>query len=318
MATTAPRDTRRETTPTVRFDRILCAIDFSDFSPRTVKDAVAVARASKGEITALFVFPLVPLPPPDVSSAKPVEIDPGARSVVAKDIEALLEPARRAGVSWRIRMRAGDPAIEILAQAREDRSDVIVMGTHGRSGLKRWVLGSVTDRVLRQSACPVLATVHPEPSALPASGGGITSIVCAVDLTPSSATTFEYALSLGRLADVPLTVVHVLEDGGGEDALAFYGASNRSLAAETEAAARLHELVPEDERASGRVREMVATGRRYREILRHADEPAGVVVIGSHGPDAVFRPFCGTTTDRVVRGAACAVLTVPAASGTPA
>ena len=89
-------------------------------------------------------------------------------------------------------------------------ADLVVMGTHGRSGFERLVLGSVTERVLRKSACPVLTVPKgiPDVATPPVL---FNRIVCAVDFSDCSMHALNYAMSLAQEADAHLTVVHVIE-----------------------------------------------------------------------------------------------------------
>jgi nucleotide-binding universal stress UspA family protein len=167
--------------------RILCPVDFSEFSRAAVDRAVALARPFQAEITALFVLPFVS-PEDAARSAGPVAPEPGVQSAVAEDLEEFLRSARDAGLSVRLCIRSGDCVGHILEEARQRESDLIVMGTHGRSGFERWVLGSATDSVLRKAPCPVLAVPRiASPTRPPASLSG--RIVCAVALSVRAART---------------------------------------------------------------------------------------------------------------------------------
>jgi len=116
--------------------RILCPVDFSDFSRAAVDRAVALATPFQAEITALFALPFV-LPEDAARCSGPVAPEPGVQSAVAEDLEEFLRPVRDAGLGLRICVRSGDCVGHILDEARERASDLIVMGTHGRSGLDR-------------------------------------------------------------------------------------------------------------------------------------------------------------------------------------
>ena len=283
--------------------RILCPIDFSEFSLRAAENALELARLWSAEITVLFVFPALPADGAEETSPLP---EAGIRSVVTKDMEEFLRPAGTAGLTLRYGFRVGDPAREILAAASALRPDLLVMGTHGRSGFERWVLGSVTDRVLRKARCPVLTVSLPAngPDQVPAK-----RVLCAIDLSETSERTLAYALALASKAKAPLTVVHVVEGITEATAPVPYGVSQYGLRLEAEARERLHRVLPSS--AGCPVEEVVVTGKPYREILRLAAERgASLIVVGTHGPDPVDRMFFGSTADHVVRDAPCAVVTV--------
>src|SRR5262249_49240582 len=105
---------------------------------------------------------------------------------------------------------AGGPVTEILAQAADMSADLLVLGTHGRSGFERLFLGSVTEKVLRKASCPVLTVPPGLPDAVPASPIRYACILCPVDFSESSLRALEYALSLAQETDARLAVLHVV------------------------------------------------------------------------------------------------------------
>lgn len=274
--------------------RILCTIDFSEASVAAVAEAVALAHACRGEITVLFVIPYAA-----PSRADRPNVPAGVSSAVTEDVEALLEPARAAGIPVRVCLKAGRPAHEILETVRRTTPDVIVMGTHGRGGFKRWALGSVTDEVLRNAACPVLTIGHRrrEP-AVPVSARS-DAVVCAVGLSPSSPRTVAYACEVARATGARLTLLHVIEE--------------RATTDMREACQRLHALAAAHGLRGDRIEEVVVAGVPTRQILRMvASRGAALVVVG--GESLSDRVLFGSTPDQVIRGARCPVLTVRSAS----
>jgi nucleotide-binding universal stress UspA family protein len=141
-----------------RVRRILCATDLSRASRAAVKAALALARREGAELELLHVA----LPPAadledGFSSARTVERQAAAMEEEAeRKLGALVAGAAGAGVRTSVRVRFGIPATTIAAEARRRRADLIVIGTHGRSGLPRFVLGSVAARVIATAPCPVL------------------------------------------------------------------------------------------------------------------------------------------------------------------
>jgi nucleotide-binding universal stress UspA family protein len=284
------RDSPRNRRAFLPLRRILCPVDFSDFSRAAVDRAVALATPFRAEITALFVLPFVS--PEDASTcAGPIAPEAGVQSAVAEDLEELLRPAREAGLQLRLCVRSGDCVGHILDEARDRGTDLIVMGTHGRSGLERWMLGSVTDSVLRKAPCPVLAV--PRRAAPPSTRG---RIVCAVSLSMQAARTVSYALSLGRSTGSIVTLVHVWD-----------GMSAPWIAArcEEELRRKLHAVAIADGPPPCAVEEVVVSGSIHREILRLAEaQQAGLIVLGSDDQEP------GSTARQVLRDAVAPVLVV--------
>lgn len=144
------------------FQRILFPTDLSDASLDALDVAVEMAR-SPAELTFLHVLPLEPDTPWDV----PPYADFGLSVLPSAEFrERLQEETRRrlealaafrgGSIRTRVEVRTGDPAREILAVEREGNHDLIVMATHGWTGWRHLVLGSVAEKVARESACPVL------------------------------------------------------------------------------------------------------------------------------------------------------------------
>jgi nucleotide-binding universal stress UspA family protein len=201
-----------------------------------------------------------------------------------------------------------------LERARSWPADLIVMGTHGRGGFERWVLGSVTEKVLRKAPCPVLTVPPPVGELRPEGSALFRRIVCPVDFSGASLAALAYALKLAEESRAEITVLHVLEwlveDEPGARIPGFDVPEFRRYL-EKDARARLEKIVPEEARNWCRPREEVVGGRPWREVLRVAeDTQADLVVMGVRGRNPVDLAVFGSTTQHVVRGARCPVLVV--------
>jgi nucleotide-binding universal stress UspA family protein len=304
----------------IQIQRVLCPIDFSDFSRRALDHAVAIAKWYQSTITLLHVSPVVP-----VAAYAPGSGMPPYAALTPEDREALLASMKRfaeagAGPSVPIEfdIAEGHTAAEILAKANAIPADLLVMGTHGRSGFERLVLGSVTEKVLRKASCPVLSVPPGVPDAVPAPPVLFKHIVCALDFSDCSMHALNYAMSLAQEADARLTVVHVIELPPDvprevhEPELAGPRNLREYLAlAEEDRRARLKDAIPDSVRAYCAVDTVLTTGKPYREVLRVASEQKGdLIVIGIHGRGAADLLFFGSTAQHVVRQATCPVLTL--------
>lgn len=307
----APRPTVRETKPVptraaerpvlASIRRILCPVDFSSASRPAIELATLLARGSHADITGLFVctVPRFARGGVDPEEGTP-ESTLGVARAVAEDLTQLLRPAWETGIFVRQSVPHGDAVDQILAEASAMPADVIVMGTHGRSGVERW-LGSVTQQVLRRAPCPVL-TVSPFTETLPR--GGVRRILCAVDLTAGSERTLEAALSLARATGAAVTVVHAREGAMAAPAPARLAAIARD---------QLHERIAPYGTRGIPVEEIVVPGGARHQILRLARERgADVIVLGTHGRGVAGRLLLGSTAEHVVRKSPIPVLTVPA------
>src|SRR5262245_1425416 len=224
------------------------------------------------------------------------------------------KPARAADVLVDEIVVEGDPVEVIVDQAR--RADLLVLGTHGRKGFERLVLGSVTEKVLRKSSCPVLTVPRHAPGAPSGDPPAFKRILCGVDFSEPAHQAVEFALSLAMEADARLSLLHVVEqlpEIGLPDAARF---DLRDYAEYLERGARdrLLALIPEEAREWCRPEVVVAPGKAYRAILKVAEKRrSDLIVMGVAGRGGIDRMMFGSTTHKVVREAACPVLTVRSA-----
>jgi nucleotide-binding universal stress UspA family protein len=134
------------------YDRILLPTDGSEATDRAVEQAVGVAAEMGAELHVLFVLEDVPYAPEMMDDT----VEDQLREIGEEALTGIEERAEAAGVDVVTETREGVPHDTILEYAEEADVDVVVMGTHGRSGLDRYLLGSVTERVVRSAAVPVL------------------------------------------------------------------------------------------------------------------------------------------------------------------
>jgi nucleotide-binding universal stress UspA family protein len=137
---------------------ILYPSDFSSASGAAFRKALALARDAKARLTIVHILnPTVVLPIDAYMAARVYDdIQRSAETYARKKLAGLLARARKAGVRAKTALIEGVAAERIVAAARRNRADLIVIGTHGRTGLARLMLGSVASRVVATSSCPVL------------------------------------------------------------------------------------------------------------------------------------------------------------------
>ncbi len=141
-----------------RFRRILHPTDFSRASGAAFARAMALAKADRAELLVVHVLtPALPMVGDGYVSPKVYEeMEASARAAGKKHLDRLVAKAKRAGVRARGVLLEGVPHERIVRAARAQRADLVVMGTHGRTGLARFFLGSVAERVVAMAGCPVL------------------------------------------------------------------------------------------------------------------------------------------------------------------
>lgn len=286
--------------------RILFATDFSDCAQAALPHAIAFAEAYDAELHMLHCLVLHSGQP--VPDDEPFEGEEEAR-------EALGRAAQRGG-SVRHEVRRGiAPAPAILDYADEHGIDLIVIGSHGRRGVRRLLLGSVAEEVARLSACPVLTVRWHHGGAEEAPT--VSRVLAPVDFSQQSAEGVRAAHDLAAKFRAELLMLHVVELPTVPD---FYGAPAdwnadplEVMRRSKDRLARLavdEELSHDDVNVSGASR----VGRAHEEIVDHAEEMGtDLIVIPSHGRTGFGRLMLGSVAERVMRRAPCSVLTIRAA-----
>jgi nucleotide-binding universal stress UspA family protein len=283
---------------------IICPTDFSEFAASALAESVRLARWFGAKVTVLHVMPL-PVPiAGDMGYVPRAGTDDTARQATLAELEHFVDATEHTGVPIAMVCRDGDPCEQIRALAQETGADLVVMGTHGRSGFKRLVLGSVTEALLNRPPAPVL-TVNRDHKRRK---GLFRTVLCAIDVSAWSAGTVAVALAVADEGAKRLMLLNVIEN----HVESFGGAAERA------ALAALRDLVPDEARSSYTIEECVSLGPPEREILGvAADRDVDLVVMGTRGGGALGHLF-GSTVRRVVRDAACPVLVVPAGYSWPA
>jgi nucleotide-binding universal stress UspA family protein len=200
-----------DTTPSLR--SILCAVDFSEPSRQALRWAIAIANEWSSRLTVLTaVDPLLA----EAARARfaldlvTTDVDPALRHFV--DATANGASAKRARPE--LIAQIGEAAAVVLSEAARLQADLIVIGTHGLSGLKKLMLGSTAERVLRKATVPVLAI---PPAALPATvsdtGGpllAVRAVLAASDFSRPATRALQYAAAIARRLNARLFLTHVV------------------------------------------------------------------------------------------------------------
>jgi nucleotide-binding universal stress UspA family protein len=302
---------------TTLFRRILHPTDFSPASRSALKKAIALAKTSRAHLDIVHVLPPVPLMPDAYLVATAYDdLQRAHRAVGRRHLDRLVARARDAGV------RVGGVLVDfgitherIVRVARRRRAGVIVMGTHGRTGLTRAVLGSVAARVIATAECPVL-TVHAH--ARRPGDGRIRRVVHASDFSPASRAAFSEAVRIAKARRATLVVVHALSplipllmgEGTYISAQTWNRLEESAISA---ARKRLHHLRERARRARVRATTLLIEGTPAEAIARAAKrQKADLLVLGTHGRSGLARFVIGSVAARVIATAPCAVLTVHA------
>jgi nucleotide-binding universal stress UspA family protein len=300
----------------IELPRILCPVDFSEFSQRALDRAFAIARCYKSTVTVLHVVTPMPVAAPGdyyfgSEMASPLMLPQTDRAVVMAQVEQFVQAERPPDVPVNLLVEES-PHVdgEILVQAERLKTGLVVMGTHGRSGFERLFLGSTADKVLRKAACPVMTVPRRAPDVMHRGLVPFARILCAVDFSPQSERALTYAMSLAAEGQAELSVLYVIEVFPQFQELMSPPALDVDAWVK-DGRSRLSEMIPAAVRSRCTVKEVVVSGKPYREILAcAAEDKSELIVMGVHGHGAADRFFFGSTTAHVVRDALCPVLTL--------
>jgi nucleotide-binding universal stress UspA family protein len=276
--------------------QILCPTDFSEHSAAALRAAGGIAKAFGARVIVLHAQRL----------EAPVYFTKAQERALRAQLRRSARAARDfvrgfagqylpAEVEHSVLLVEEDPVLAVLQAIKKERADLLVMGTHGRTGLARIRLGSVTESLMRQITLPAL-TVGPriKPSPGP---GAIRRVLCPVNYSDLSQAAFEHAAALAARTGAQLVVTHVLETAAhGTESGAFQ---------------ELCDWVAPEVRQRCTVREVVKQGSAAEQIVAEAKSArADVVVVGAQPRSFLGTVLFGSTTELVIRNAPCPVLSV--------
>ena len=283
-----------------QFSRVLAAVDFSKPARRAFEYALALSQRHGAELVVVQAVPLNQ-----------------ALSWHARERFALTAKLRRradlANVEFMDRVQQGDPATIILSHAGSLHPDVIILGTHQRTGLDRFANGSVAERVAAKSSVPVLVIPHRRRTAALEPFG---HLAVAVDFSASANGAIEQALALASDPADRITLLHVVPgfSSGVPPHLYRYGIAEYQDGLLRDAHQRMQLAVPVRRSTPAAVHSRVLVGDTTIEISRAVEGiGADLLVVGVPKRGVVSRAVFGTTAARLLRLSRVPVLAVPEA-----
>jgi nucleotide-binding universal stress UspA family protein len=286
----------------VRFRNILFATDFSPAAAQAIPYVKKIAKHYDADLVTLYVrAPIVnPMTEP---GTWPTDIE-AAKAEDDKHREEVLDTF--AGIRTRALIEEGSIQSCLDAAIEKNHTDLVVIGTRGRTGLGKLLLGSVAEEIFRTVSCPVL-TVGPHSSAYRAAGGQFREILYATDFSPESQGAAAYAVSLAQEFQARLILLHVIPELEAGDLVTATDVtmSSKNL---------LRKLVPPEAEAWCKPEYFVERGDPAVKILEFANlRETDLIVLGVRPEKGV--PGAAThlpvaTAHKIVSHAACPVLTV--------
>jgi nucleotide-binding universal stress UspA family protein len=308
--------------------RILVPVDFSECSRLAVKVAVGMADRLAATVDVVHVWDV----PGHRKGASQVVTRDGPRThaqwalaEIGRDVEGLLAGLSAEELSWvHTRIERGKP-VPTIVELSEDY-DLLLMGTHGRTGMAHVWLGSVAEKVVQRVRCPVLTTRHPQATGveddLRKKRGGIERLchekarfLVAVDFSDCSRLALKRTIKLADELGAQVEVLHVVElpesvvHRGESWSFPNTGASFVRLRAR--GAEELAEFVHEFDETGQRLLRTVRMGRVHENIISYAKSGSyDLLALGTHGRKGWSHIWLGSIAEQVVRHAPCPVLTV--------
>ena len=294
---------------------IVCPVDFSEPSRAALNYAAAVAEHLGARLLVVAVEDPLLAATAEAAGLQPLaqQAEEELRHFVGSVVSS--PASSRAIIEFAVTV--GHPAPEIVRLAEQSGSALIVISSHGRSGLTKRFFGSTTERVLREATVPVLITPPGAPRVTTASdiGRHVQRIVAPIDLTDASPGQVRIAAGIATSLGVPLLLAHVLEPiyVPPRVRLAIPALDHdRRLAAEKK---MVEQLAACDSQSP--IETLVLTGDVAEEIAGLADtRHAGLIVMGLHSSGRLGRRM-GSVTYRVLCLTRALVLALPPAAGTP-
>ena len=309
--------------------RVLVPTDFSRASRTALRYGVALARPFKAQLHLLHVPEL-----PGTDGVHPFGLFETMRRATRERLRAQLTEAERRELKPERAMRLGEPSEEIVDYALKGDIDLVVMGTHGRQGVARMLVGSVAEKVVRRAPCSVLSVRYPEHEFLTAGEAGpddiaaqdvtgataedamitLKNILVATDFSEPSEAAVTYGRELATRFGATLHVLHAADNIIGRFGAEAYSATAPDLQDRLEADARrrLNELlIDSDNSGPSSIPVLLTASSPALAIVDYAKEKSiDLIVVGTHGRGGLAHLVVGSVAERVVRLAPCPVLTV--------
>jgi nucleotide-binding universal stress UspA family protein len=296
----------------LRLKKIICATDFSDPANYAINYGVSLAKEFNAKLYLCHVI--------DLSSATLYGDATFAFETQLIHMEEYAQDRLRRlmdnyDIEWEPLVATGNAADEVMRLAEENGADMAITATRGHSGLKRLILGSVTERLMRTLHCPLLAVHRHEKQTFEPAVEEIKfkRILIGCDFSPDSNLAFEYGLSLAQEYESELHLVHVLEPPIYKEWPKTPEETREKIRKNLyeQIKEKLEAMVPLEAMNWCKPKTMLLAGQPDIELAKYAEvQGIDLIVMGVAGHGLVESFFVGSTTERVMRKAPCAVLSV--------
>ncbi len=296
----------------INFHRILCATDLSDFSNQAIVQAIGMAKEFGA---TLYICHIIDLPLVTMHGVAFVYQEDQIEEMKTGALNQIKSLVADHDLDWHAFVEVGPISSTLCRLAGEKAADLVIVSTHGHTGLKRLFLGSVTERLLRTISTPLLVVTPSEKAGPPEKqfkGFGFSQILVGCDFSTASDHAVSFGLSLAQEFEAVIHLVHVVEPFVYRDTmLTTSSQSESSFAVSGDCQERLEALVPEDARNWCTIKTSCESGKPFQVLKSYADANGiDLIVLGVRGQSLVETLLLGSTTDRVIRNVSCPVLSV--------
>jgi nucleotide-binding universal stress UspA family protein len=294
-----------------QINTIFCATDFSKLAEEVVAYGIALAQEFNAKLLVCHVvdFPTVSMYGEAV--AGPIEHQNRFMEYARGEISRLIG---NAAIDSQAIVTLGNTTEEISRLVVDFNADLVITATHGRSGLKRFFLGSVTERLMRTLPCPLLVLRGSEDEKeSKLQNFPFKKILVGCDFSPDSDLAFKNSLSMAQEFESELHMIHVVEPTGYKDLFKMAAEQGDKFKQDLfdMIKGRLKSMVPEEALNWLTLHTHLLVGKPYEEIIRYAEiNGIDLIAIGIRGHGMVEDLLVGSTTDRVIRRAPCPVLSI--------
>ncbi len=296
----------------IQLKNILCTTDFSDFSNYAVPYGIRLAKEFGAKLYVCHVIDITPVAAYGETVIQWVDQQKAVTEYAQDQLNQLIGEQ---ALDVEQLITVGHPVDDITRLARENEIDLAIAATHGRSGFKRVVLGSVTERLMQTLPCPLMSVRSPEKDIGSPSDQEIRikKILVGCDFSADSILAFEYALSLAQEFQSELHLAHVIEPPIYKNLFKqdVKPAEDLRKSMREPLDAMLNKMIPEEAHHWCRHKTTLLAGQPHEQLTQYALVNAmDLIVLGIRGHSLVESLLVGSTTDRVIRQALCPVLSV--------
>lgn len=297
--------------------KVLCPVDFSEASQTVLKEAMPFIQglgATEVHLVHVLEWELPPVLMPEVVALQySQEYHRSVAEIGQRKLANVAKTWENTGIKIVTRFMESISTTDALIEyVQSEGIDLMVMGTHGRRGFQRYLMGSVAEAMVQKAPCPVLTFHRPDSDPHAAWLSGTRSIVVPFDFSTYAETAWEVGKGLAQKFSAEVVLLHNIVEEGMPNLYRSYRAYEVSKEeVRAEAAAELEKFVATHGGTEVPYRIVLTAGHTTQEIVKYVEQNApDLVVIATHGLSGLAHFLMGSVAEKVVRMAPCPILTL--------